>query len=149
MNKDKKMSQVVLKHVDGITFIGHAKSKHWVAMDGSQAFGGSEAASSPMELFLISLGGCTAMDVASMLKKMRVNYEKFEIEIESERAEEHPKVYTKIDLVYKFWGNDLENHKAKIEKAIYSSQDKYCSISAMIKAASIPLNHSFELFQSE
>lgn len=142
------MSQVVIKNVDGITFVGHGKSKHWVAMDGSQAFGGSEAATSPMELFLISLGGCTGMDVASLLKKMRVKVDKFEIYINTERAAEHPKVYTKIDLIYKFWGSDLEADKAKIEKAINSSQDKYCSISAMIHAANIPLNHSYELLQS-
>ncbi|MCK4894424.1 MAG: OsmC family protein [Calditrichia bacterium] len=143
------MSQVVIKNVDGITFIGHGKSKHWVAMDGSQAFGGSEAATSPMELFLISLGGCTGMDVASLLKKMRVKVDKFEIYINTERAAEHPKVYTKIDLIYKFWGSDLEADKAKIEKAINSSQDKYCSISAMIHAANIPLNHSYELLLSK
>ena len=143
------MSQVVIKNVDGITFVGHGKSKHWVTMDGSQAFGGSEAATSPIELFLLSLGGCTGMDVASMLKKMRVKIDKFEINIDTERAEEHPKVYTKIDLVYKFWGKDLEADKAKIEKAINSSQDNYCSVSAMIKAANIPLKHSYELLQSE
>jgi putative redox protein len=139
------MSQVVIKNVEGITFVGHGKSKHWVSMDGSQTFGGSEAATSPMELFLISLGGCTGMDVASLLKKMRVNYDKFEINIDSERAEEHPKVYTKINVTYKFWGKDLKSDKAKIEKAINSSQDKYCSISAMIKAANIPLNHQYQL----
>ena len=141
------MSQVVIKNADGITFIGHGKSKHWVVMDGSQTFGGSEAATRPMELFLISLGGCTGMDVASMLKKMRVKFAKFEIYIDAERAEEHPKVFTKIDLLYKFWGGNLEADKAKIEKAINSSQDKYCSISAMIKAANISLNHRYEIFQ--
>ena len=143
------MSQIVLKNVDGITFIGHGKTKHWVAMDGAQTFGGSEAGTSPMELFLLSLGGCSGMDVASLLKKMRVNYDKFEIYIDSERAEEHPKVYTRIDVTYKFWGKDLESSKAKIEKAINSSQDKYCSVSAMIKAANIPLNHSYEMIESE
>lgn len=143
------MSQVVIKNVDGITFVGHGKSKHWVTMDGSQTFGGSEAATSPMELFLISLGGCTGMDVISLLKKMRVKVDKFEILVDSERAEDHPKVYTRIDLNYRFWGTKLENEKAKIEKAISSSQDKYCSVSAMIKAAHIPLNHSYELLESD
>ena len=143
------MSQVVLKNVDGITFVGHGKSNHWVAMDGSQNFGGSEAASSPMELFLISLGGCSGMDVASLLKKMRVDYDKLEIHIDSERAEDHPKVYTRIDVTYKFWGKNLESNKAKIEKAVNSSQDKYCSVSAMIRAANIPLNHSYELNKTE
>ena len=143
------MSQVVLKNVDGITFIGRGKTRHWVAMDGAQNFGGSEAATSPMELFLLSLGGCSGMDVASLLKKMRVSYDKFEIYIDAERAEDHPKVYTKIDVTYKFWGTDLKSNKAKIEKAINSSQDKYCSVSAMIKAADIPLNHTYELVENE
>lgn len=143
------MSQVVVKNVEGITFVGHGKSKHWVAMDGSQTFGGSEAAASPMELFLISLGGCTGMDVASLLKKMRVKIDKFEILVDSERSEDHPKVYTRIDVKYRFWGYDLANEKAKIEKAISSSQEQYCSVSAMIRAAGIPLNHSYELLQSE
>jgi putative redox protein len=143
------MSQIVLKNVDGITFVGHGKTKHWVAMDGSQTFGGSEAATSPMELFLLSLGGCSGMDVASLLKKMRVQYNKFEIHIDAERSEDHPKVYTRIDVTYKFWGPDLESNKAKIERAITSSQDKYCSVSAMIKAANIPLNHSYELLEND
>jgi putative redox protein len=141
------MSQIVLKNVDGITFIGRGKSKHWVVTDGPETFGGSEAASSPMELFLISLAGCTAADVASLLKKMRVDYHKFEIYVDSERAEEHPKVYSKIDLTYKFWGKNLEADKEKIENSINLSQDKYCSISAMIKAANIPLKYSFELVE--
>lgn len=139
------MSQVVIKYLDGITSIGHGKSRHWVAMDGPDTFGGSNAGSRPMELFLISLGGCTGADVASILNKMRVKYDKLEVHIDAERAEEHPKVYTKIDLIYKIWGSDLEANKAKIERAINSSQDKYCSVSAMIRSANIPLNHSYEL----
>ncbi len=140
------MSEVIVKNVDGITFMGHGKSKHWVAMDGPATFGGSEAATRPMELFLISLGGCTGADVASLLKKMRVNVTKFEIHIDAERAEEHPKVYTRLTLVYKLWGKDLEADKEKIEKAIDLSQNKYCSISAMIKAANIPVEYSHELY---
>ena len=114
------MSDIVVKNVEGLTFLGRAKSKHWVAMDGPKTFGGSEAASRPMELFLVSLAGCTGADVASLLKKMRVKYDKFEIHVDSERAEEHPKVYTRIDMLYKFWGNDLESRKDKIEKAMNS-----------------------------
>jgi putative redox protein len=143
------MSQVIIKNVDGITFVGHGKSKHWVAMDGSQNFGGSEAASSPMELFLMSLGSCSGMDVVSLLRKIRVHYDKFEIHIDADRAEDHPKVYTRIDVNYKFWGTDLEENRTKIEKAINSSQNKFCSVSAMIKAADIPLNHHYELIESQ
>lgn len=139
------MSQVIIKNVEGITFVGHGKTNHWVAMDGPDSFGGSDAATRPMELFLISLGGCTGADVASLLKKMRVEYSKFEILIDSERAEEHPKVYTRISLKYRFWGKDLEAARDKIEKSIDMSQNKYCSISAMIRAANIPVKYSLEL----
>lgn len=143
------MSDIVVKNVEGLTFLGRGKSKHWVAMDGPETFGGSEAGTRPMELFLISLAGCTGADVASLLKKMRVKYNKFEIHVDSERAEEHPKVYTRIYLKYILWGKDLEAEKEKIEKSIDLSQNKYCSISAMIRAANIPLDYSYELLESE
>ncbi|MEJ2050366.1 MAG: OsmC family protein [Calditrichota bacterium] len=140
---------MVVKNVEGLTFLGRAKSKHWVAMDGPETFGGSEAGCRPMELFLISLAGCTGADVASLLKKMRVKYNKFEVHIDSERAEEHPKVYTKIFLKYLLWGKDLKEEKEKIEKSIDLSQNKYCSVSAMIRAANIPLDYSYELLEGE
>ena len=143
------MSDIVVKNVEGLTFLGRAKSKHWVAMDGPETFGGSEAASRPMELFLVSLAGCTGADVASLLKKMRVKYDKFEIHVDSERAEEHPKVYTKIYLKYILWGQDLEAEKEKIEKSIDLSQNKYCSISAMIRSANIPMEYSYELLETD
>ena len=143
------MSKIVVRHSEGVTFLGHGKSNHWVVMDGPKTFGGSEAGTSPMELFLISLAGCSGADVASLLKKMRVKHQKFEIYVDAERAEDHPKVYTRIDLAYKFWGKNLDADKDKIEKAIDLSQDKYCSISAMIKAAGIPIKHTYELIESD
>jgi putative redox protein len=143
------MSDIIIKNVEGLTFIGRGKTRHWVTMDGPENFGGSEAASRPMELFLLSLGSCTGADVASLLKKMRVKVDKFEIHIDSQRAEEHPKVYTKISLKYILWGQDLEAEKEKIEKSIDLSQNKYCSISAMIRAANIPVDYSYELLERE
>lgn len=142
-------SSVKVKQVEGITFVGKGNSNHWVVMDGPETFGGAEAGTRPMELFLISLGGCTGADVASLLQKMRVHVDKFEIDISADRAPEHPKYYTKIDLVYRFWGKNLETFKDKIEKAINLSQEKYCSVSAMIRLADIPLSFSYELLESE
>lgn len=136
---------IIVKNLEGITFLGRGKTNHWTAMDGSKSFGGSEAASSPMELFLMSLAGCSGADVASLMKKMRVPYKNFEIQIEADRAEEHPKVYTRIDMCYKFWGDSLEDYSDKIEKSIQLSQDKYCSVSTMIKNAGIPINYSYEI----
>ncbi|NOX37461.1 MAG: OsmC family protein [Calditrichaeota bacterium] len=139
------MPEIIVKQVEGITFVGRGESRHWVVMDGPEAFGGSEAGTRPMELFLMSLAGCTGADVASLLKKMRVDVDRFEIVVKGNRAEEHPKVYTKIDLEYRFYGDNLEAVKDKIEKAIELSQWKYCSVSAMIRKAEIPFSYTYKL----
>jgi putative redox protein len=126
--------------VKGISFVGKAKSNHWVAMDGPAEFKGANAGTRPKELILISLGGCTGADVASMLQKMKEPVTRFEIDIEAESASEHPKVFTKIHVLYKFWGDDLK--EANLKKAMDLSQEKYCSVSAMLKK-STELTYSF------
>jgi putative redox protein len=117
--------------VRGITFIGKAGSGHWATMDGSSKFRGSEGASTPKEMMLIALGGCTGADVASILSKMKEKIDRFEIDLAADTAEEHPKIFTKIYITYKFWGENLREEN--IAKAISLSQDKYCSVSAMMK----------------
>ena len=128
--------------IRGITFAGKAGSGHWTIMDGSADFRGSEGASSPKELVLIGLGGCTGADVLSILYKMRENINRFEMNIDAETAVEHPKVFTQIHLTYKFWGKDLKSEN--IDKAISLSQEKYCSVSAMLKKA-VTITYSYEL----
>jgi putative redox protein len=128
--------------VRGLTFVGKAASGHWVTMDGPEKLQGSEAASRPKELLLLSLGGCTGADVASILSKMREPLSRFEIDIEADTAEEHPKVFTRIHLTYKFWGNNL--NPQNIEKAINLSQEKYCSVTAMLKK-SVDISHGYEI----
>ena len=128
--------------VKGLTFVGKASSGHWVTMDGPADFQGSDAATRPKELILIGLGGCTGADVASILYKMRENVIKFEISIDAESAAQHPKVFTKIHITYRFWGNDLK--EANIKKAIDLSQERYCSVTAML-IKSVEITHSFEI----
>ena len=128
--------------VKGITFVGKTDSNHWVPMDGPAEFQGSDAAIRPKELILISLGGCSGSDVASILNKMREMVHRFEMDISAETATEHPKVFTKIHITYKFWGEDLK--QANIEKAINLSQERYCSVSAMLRA-SVDITHSYEV----
>jgi len=128
--------------VRGITFIGKAESGHWLSMDGPAEFEGSDSATRPKELILIGLGGCTGADVTSILHKMREKISRFEINIEAESATEHPKVFTKIQINYRFWGEDLK--KENIEKAIELSQEKYCSVTAMLKDA-VAITHSYEI----
>ncbi len=125
--------KVRIKQVEGLMFNGVGDSKHWVNMDTIAEFGGTEGASKPKELFLMGLAGCTAMDVASILDKMRVEYDDFEIFVDAEEAEDHPKVFTKIDLEYRIHGRDID--REKVEKAINLSDTKYCALSAMLKKA--------------
>ena len=122
-----------VKPTEGLALIGFTDSGHQVSMDTKKIVGGLESAATPMELVLQALIGCTAMDVVSILKKMKVEYDSFEVHETNERSEEHPKVYTKIHMIYKFEGKDLDTEK--IKKAVFLSKDRYCSVSAMLKKA--------------
>lgn len=128
--------KVEVQYVDGMTFVARGDSNHWVVMDAAPSAGGSGAASSPMELLLMGLGGCTGVDVVMIMNKRRKPVERFAIEIQAERAPDHPKVYTKIHMIYKFWGDSLDEEE--LRKAIELSEQKYCSASAMLgKTAAI------------
>ncbi|GBD93528.1 hypothetical protein BMS3Abin05_01111 [bacterium BMS3Abin05] len=120
-----------LKQIKGISFAAKGDSNHWVVLDGSEQFGGSNAGTRPMEMILLSLAGCTGADVVSILQKRRVDLQDFEIDIDAERADSHPKVYTKIHLHYKFHGKNLK--PSDIEMAVDLSQKKYCSVTAMLE----------------
>lgn len=102
-------------------------------LDAAPEVGGTSKGPRPKPLMLASLGGCTGMDVISILNKMRVEVEAFTIQILAEQTEEHPKVYHRIHLIYHFRGKDLPMDK--LEKAVNLSQDKYCGVSAMLRKA--------------
>ncbi len=128
-----------IKSIEGLTLVGKADSGHWVPIDTVSQLDGNEGGTKPMELVLLALGGCTAMDVLSILKKMRITPDDFKIDIEAENADEHPKVFTHIKMNYRFYGKEL--NKSKLEKAVNLSQDRYCSVSAMLsKTAEIEYN---------
>lgn len=117
-------------------FLSHTNSNRQVLMDGKKESGGLGAGPTPMELILAGLTGCTGMDVVSILGKMKVldEIENFEMEVNAERSEEHPRVYTKIHLKYIFKFKD-QPRKEQVEKAIQLSQEKYCSVAGMLKKA--------------
>ncbi len=93
-----------------------------------------ENAPRPMQLLLISIISCTAMDVVHILKRMRVPFEKVEVEARAERAPEHPKVFTKIYLTYRVHLPEPDKYKRKVEKAVNLSKNKFCSASANVNA---------------
>ncbi len=133
-----------LKQVKGITFVGKTDSNHWITLDGPENFGGSNAGIRPKELLLLALAGCTASDVVTILEKKKVNLEGFEINIKADMQEEHPQVYTIINLEYVFYGNSIP--KEAVERAIELSQTKYCSVTAMLQKA-IDISHSYRIVE--
>lgn len=104
---------------------------HEVLTDAAEIHGGDNSAPSPKPLMIVALAGCTGIDVASILKKMRVEVEVCTIEIEGELTEEIPSVYKSMHIVYEFKGKDLDY--GKLKHAVELSQDKYCGVSAMYK----------------
>lgn len=132
--------------IKGLSFVGKSDSNHWVSMDGPKEFFGFEAASRPMELLLLSLGGCTGSDVASILRKKKVNLDSFEINLDAERSEDHPKVFTKIHIEYLFYGKELDSND--LERAIDLSQNKYCPVTMMLKPK-VGITSSYKIVDSE
>ena len=125
------IKKAFVKQLNGLTFAARMSSNHWVMMDTAVESGGNAAASSPKELILAALAGCTGMDVASMLVKRRIELESFTMDITAQEAEHHPKVYTEIHIEYIFRGVEIE--PSDVERAIELSQKKYCSVSHMLK----------------
>jgi len=108
-------------------------SGHHVAMDALPAVGGNDEGARPKELMLAALAGCTGMDVVAILKKMRIEPEYFNIKVDAEMTEEHPKHYTSMHLIYQFKGENLELDK--LQKAVDLSQERYCGVSVAYRKA--------------
>ncbi len=118
-----------IKWLDGRAFVGESGSGHAVVMDGAPESGGRNIGVRPMEMLLLGLGGCTAFDVVMILEKGREKITSCEVELEAERADTEPKVFTHVKLIYKLKGKNLK--PASIERAIKLSEEKYCSATAM------------------
>ena len=131
-----------VRQLQGTTLLGKSDSNHWVVMDGSPTFGGSNAGASPKELLLMALGGCTANDVIPILTKKRVPFDRIDINLTACVREEHPQVFDSIHIEYIVHGDDVD--PAAIERAIELSTTKYCSISAMLQAT-VKITHSFKI----
>jgi len=107
---------------------------HHFTIDATEEVGGKDKGPRPKGLMLSSLGGCTGMDVVSILRKMKVENYELTIEVSGELTDEHPKIYHTINVDFKFTGSDLP--PAKIKKAVELSETRYCGVSAMLREAS-------------
>ena len=131
-----------IKWLDHMSFVGESDSGHSVVMDGAPEAGGRNLGIRPMEMLLLGLGGCTAFDVVSILHKSRQKMVDCEVEIEAERAEEIPKIFTRIHIHFIVSGKGLDENK--VAKAVELSADKYCSASRMLEKVA-EITHNFEV----
>jgi putative redox protein len=131
-----------IKWVQDVMFVGESGSGHSVVMDGAPDAGGRNLGVRPMEMLLMGLGGCSAFDVVMILKRGRQPIEDCVVELQAERAETDPKVFTKINLHYLLTGRALDRNK--VERAVQLSAEKYCSASAML-AKTAEITHTIEI----
>jgi putative redox protein len=138
--------KATVKWVEDAEFVGESGSGHKITMDGPPDFGGKNKGVRPMEMMLLSLGGCTAFDVVHILKKARQPIVDCEVVLHADRAMQEPKVFTKIHVHFIIHGTGLKD--TQVERAINLSADKYCSASIMLKETA-EITHDFEIIESE
>ena len=126
----------------GLTFEGTANSGFRVELGAAPVVGGDDDGFRPMELMLVSLAGCTGMDVISILQKKRQDITGFSVEVQGERADEHPKVFTKIAIAYALRGRNID--PAAVERAIELSHTKYCPAQAMLSQVA-EISHTYTI----
>lgn len=133
-----------VKWVQDFTFLGESGSGHSVVMDGPPESGGRNLGVRPMEMLLLGMGGCTSFDVVSILRKARQPIVDCVAELEAERAEQGPKVFTRIHVHFVITGKGLKEEQVK--RAVTLSAEKYCSASIMLgKTAEI--THDYEIVE--
>ncbi|WP_456380077.1 OsmC family protein [Thiolapillus sp.] len=131
-----------VKWVDGALMLGESGTGHVVVMDGPEEHGGHNLGVRPMEMLLLGMGGCTEFDVMHILKKSRQDVRFCEVELQAQRADAEPKVFTRIHVHFKVGGRGL-TEKA-VERAVRLSAEKYCSASIML-GETAKISHDFEL----
>ncbi len=134
--------QTVLTWSEGLAFEGQSESGFTVNLDADEAVGGKGGGMRPMELLALGLGGCTGMDVVSILQKKRQQISAFEVRVHTEKAEDHPKVWTSVVIEYLVTGTDIDPQA--IERAIDLSAAKYCPAQNMINQA-VEIEHRYQI----
>jgi putative redox protein len=129
-----------------MSFTGTAGSGFSIPLGAAPAVGGDNDGFRPMELLAVSLAGCTAMDVISILRKKRQDVTAFEVKIHSKQAEDHPKVYTELMIEYYVEGRGVD--PAAVERAIELSATKYCPVQKMLNLG-VKIEHTYEIVEAE
>jgi putative redox protein len=136
------MLNAKITYVKGLQFVGEPSSGHAIVMDGDASAGGYDTAVRPMELLLLGIGGCSGMDVISILKKKKQEVTGFKINVNGKKAEEYPKKFTDINLEFVIKGKNISEEA--LRKAIDLSMNKYCSVKATLEG-SVKINFSYTI----
>jgi putative redox protein len=131
-----------LKLIEGLAFVGKGGSGHWLAVDFDRQVGGTDGANRPKELLLLALGTCAGSTVADILRKKKLDIKSFEVLLSGEVREERPKVFTRIDVEFAIHGRKIPPDA--VEQAIALTEEKYCSISAML-SATVPIKFTYRI----
>lgn len=138
------MTEARIKYVDGMQFVGSASSGHALVMDSDKESGGNNTGARPMELLLLGLGGCSGMDIISILKKKKQAVSGFEINVKGEKADTYPKKFTEITIEFVVTGHNISEDAVK--KAVDISMEKYCSVKATLEGVA-KINFSYRIVE--
>lgn len=138
---------VTVKWMDGAMFVGESGSGHTVVMDGPEDLGGRNLGPRPMEMLLLGTGGCAMYDVLSMLRKARQSVRDCRVEIQAQRADAVPAVFTRLNMHFVVTGSALK--ESHVKRAVELSAEKYCSASIMLEAAGVEMTHSYTIEETD
>lgn len=128
-------TEVTVTYKGDMSFVAQGPSGHEMPMDAAPEVGGTDTAARPMEMLLASLGGCSGIDVVMILRRMRIEFDSFDVRIHATRADDHPRIFTHIETEYIVRGPGLGAHRARVERAAKLSHETYCSAAGMLNKA--------------
>ena len=135
-----------IRWLDGVSFLAESGTGHTVVLDGPEDSGGRNIGIRPMELVLLGVGGCTSYDVMSILKKARQDVTDCIAELNAERSDDVPSVFTKIHIHFVVTGRGLK--EKQVQRAVELSADKYCSASIMLGRGGVEVTHDYEIVEA-
>jgi putative redox protein len=138
------MGKARIRYTEGMQFVGEADSGHAIVMDADAEVGGNDTGLRPTELLLIGTGGCSGMDVISILKKKRQDVTSLEIVVNGNKADSHPKKFTNIEIEFVVKGRNIAEEAVK--RAVQLSMDKYCSVKATLEGTA-GITYSYRIIQ--
>ena len=133
-------------YVKGLQFLGDSSSGHSIVMDGDQSAGGDNTGPRPMELLILAAGGCSGMDIISVLRKKKQHITGLEINVKGKKADDYPRKFTEITLEFLVHGRNIS--EAAVKKAVELSMNKYCSVKATLEG-SAKIRFSYKIINEE